>query len=215
MTAGALDPLTGLVLAGGRAERMGGRDKGLLELAGEPLVVHAIRQLRSQVAEVLISANRNLARYRRFGCRVVRDGETERYRGPLAGILAAMRASTTAYLLTAPCDSPLLPPDYARRMRAALERERASLAVVCREGFWQPVFALLPVALRDDLAAYLAAGGSGAGRWLAGHRPAPVEFPEWPAVIGNVNTPEDLARLEADWMIGAGRPSPAEDRKRG
>jgi molybdopterin-guanine dinucleotide biosynthesis protein A len=215
VSADALGPLTGVVLAGGRAERMGGRDKGLLELAGEPLVAHAIRQLRSQVAEVLISANRNLARYRRFGCRVVRDGETERYRGPLAGVLAAMRAATTSHLLIAPCDSPLLPPDYARQMRAALARERASLAVVCREGFRQPVFALLPVALRDDLAAYLAAGGGGAGRWLAAHRPALVEFSGWPAAVGNVNTPEDLARLEADWKVEAGRPSTAEAREHG
>jgi len=82
ITLDSVGPLTGVVLAGGRAERMGGRDKGLLSLAGEPLVAHVIRRLQPQVVEVLIGANRNLDAYRRFGCRVIQDGERERFRGP-------------------------------------------------------------------------------------------------------------------------------------
>ncbi len=212
--ADGVGPLTGVVLAGGRAERMGGRDKGLLALAGEPLVAHAVRSLRPQVAEVLISANRNLEAYRRFGCRVVRDEEPERYRGPLAGILAALRAAGTAYVLTAPCDSPVLPPDYARRMIGALEREGAALAVAFHAGFWQPVFALLPVALRDDLASYLATGEGDAGRWLRRHRPARAEFPDALAPFRNLNTPEELSRLESGWAV-AGKPALAEAPERG
>lgn len=211
MAADGLTSITGVVLAGGRAERMGGRDKGLLLLAGQPLIAHAVRRLRPQVAELLISANRNLEAYRRFGCRVIADGDGE-FRGPLAGILAAMRVADTPYLLTAPCDSPLLPPDYAERMWTALKR--ASLSVACHEGCWQPVFALVPVALRDDLASCLAAGESGAGRWLRRHQPAPVEFPDWPALFRNVNTPESLARLEADWVVVGDR-SQVEDREHG
>lgn len=193
--------LTGVILAGGRAERMGGRDKGLLPLAGEPLIAHVVRRLRPQVVELLISANRNLEAYRHYGCRVIRDAEHEQFRGPLAGILAAMRVAATPYLLTAPCDSPLLPPDYGQRMWATLERERASLGVVFREGYRQPVFALLPVELRDDLASYLTAGKGNAGRWLQRHRPALVEFPDEPTLFRNVNTPEELARLESDWAV--------------
>ena len=203
--------LTGVILAGGRAERMGGRDKGLLSLAGEPLIAHAVRRLRPQVAELLISANRNLEVYQRFGCRVIADGDRG-FRGPLAGILAALAVTETPYLLTAPCDSPLLPPDYAKRMRAALER--ASLGVGFCEGYWQPVFALLPVELRDDLASCLAAGEGNTGRWLRRHRPAPVEFPDWPALFRNINTPEELARLESDWTI-MGKLSRAGDSEHG
>lgn len=195
--------VTGVILAGGRAERMGGRDKGLLPLAGEPLIAHGVRRLRPQVAELLISANRNHDVYRTHGCRVIGDDPSLRFRGPLAGVLAALRTAETPYVLTAPCDSPWLPADYAQRMLAALERERATVCVAYGEGCWQPVFALLPVALRDDLAAWLAAGEGGMGRWLRRHRPARVEFADGHPLFRNMNTPEDLARLEAE---GRARP---------
>lgn len=191
--------LTGVLLAGGRAERMGGRDKGLLPLAGEPLIAHGVRRLRPQVAELLISANRHQEVYQAYGYRVIGDRQDQRFRGPLAGMLAALDAARTPYLLTAPCDSPLLPLDYAARMWTALGRERATASVAYGEDRWQPVFALLPVTLRDDLAAWLGAGEGGVGRWLRRHRPVRVEFADWPALFRNVNTPEDLARLEADW----------------
>lgn len=193
-----LTAVTGVILAGGRAERMGGRDKGLLSLAGEPLVAHGIRRLRPQVAELLISANRHQELYSALGCQVISDPPKRRFRGPLAGVLAAMDAARTPYLLTAPCDSPLLPPDYAERMWAAIEREDAAVSVAFGEECWQPVFALLPVALRDDLVEWLAMGQGGAGRWLERHQPARVEFADWPALFRNVNTPEELARLEME-----------------
>lgn len=191
-------PVTGVLLAGGRAERMGGRDKGLLPLAGEPLIAHGVRRLRPQVAELLISANRHQEVYRTFGCRVVGDDAEIQFRGPLAGVLAAMEVAETPYLLTAPCDSPLLPPDYAQRMWAALEQQGASVSVAFGEGCWQPVFALLSVALRDDLAEWLAMSQGGVGRWLQRFQPARVEFANGPAMFRNVNTPEELARLEAE-----------------
>jgi molybdopterin-guanine dinucleotide biosynthesis protein A len=83
-------------------------------------------------------------------------------------------------------------------MGATLEREGVSISVAFGEGDWQPVFALLPVTLRDDLAEWLAMGQGGAGRWLQRHRPARVEFADWPMLFRNVNTPEELARLEAE-----------------
>ena len=196
--------VTGVLLAGGRAERMSGRDKGLLPLAGEPLIAQGVRRLQPQVAELLISANRHLERYQQFGCRVVGDSAEERFRGPLAGLRAALCAATTPWVLTAPCDSPLLPPDYAARMLAALVEAGTVASVAYGEGCWQPVFALVSVGLRDDLAAWLAAGESGVGRWLQRHRPARVEFPDWPALFRNINTPEELAQLEAEWTSRAG-----------
>lgn len=191
--------LTGVVLAGGRAERMGGRDKGLLTLAGEPLIAHGVRRLRPQVADLLISANRHEADYRRFGCRVIGDAAGERFRGPLAGMLAALRAAATPYVLTAPCDSPRVPLDYAARMWAALTQGGAVASVACARGQRQPVFALLAVGLQQDLAAWLASGEGGVDRWLRRHRPVPVEFPDTPGWWRNVNTPHELARLEAEW----------------
>lgn len=190
--------LTGLLLSGGRAERMGGRDKGLLPLAGEPLIAHGLRRLRPQVAELLISANRCLETYQQFGCRIVNDDDNH-FRGPLAGILAGMRAAKTPWLLTVPCDSPLLPFDYAQRMWNALQQKRATISVGYCKGYWQPVFTLLPVHLQDDLAAYLTAGGGEVNRWLQRHQPTPVEFPDPSRLFRNINTPEELAQLEAEW----------------
>lgn len=193
----ALESITGVLLAGGRAERMGGRDKGLLPLAGQPLIAYGVRRLRPQVAELLISANRHQEIYQTFGCRVISDDPALRFRGPLAGILTAINAARTPYLLTAPCDSPFLPADYAQRMWAGLTSQNATVSVGFSEGCWQPVFALLPVALRDDLAEWLAMDRGGVGRWLQQYQPAPVEFADCPALFCNANTPEELAQLES------------------
>ncbi len=189
--------ITGVLLAGGRAERMGGQDKGLLPLGGEPLIAQALRRLRPQVEELLISANRHPDRYGALGYRVIGDPPDCRFRGPLAGILAAMGAARTPWILTAPCDSPFLPPDYAARMWTARTRYGATLSVARNAAGWQPVFALLPVTLHEDLRHWLAQGHGGVGRWLQHYQPAPVDFTDWPALFCNVNTPAELARLEA------------------
>jgi molybdopterin-guanine dinucleotide biosynthesis protein A len=183
---------------------MGGRDKGLLPLAGEPLIAHSIRRLQPQVTELLISANRHLEIYQQFGCRVIQDSESG-FRGPLAGILSALQVARTPYVLTAPCDSPRLPSDYAQRMWAVLERDQ-TISVASYKGDWQPVFMLLPVTLQDDLAGYLAAGEGGVKRWLQRHQPAAAEFPDWPRWFCNVNTPDDLTQLETHWRNGEMNP---------
>ena len=188
--------ITGLLLAGGRAERMGGCDKGLLVLADEPLIAHSLRRLKPQVSALLISANRNHGQYQSFGYPVIGDDPNYKFRGPLAGILAAMVVAQTPYILTAPCDSPLLAPNYAQRLLAGLKNADATISVGFHAGFWQPVFALLPVCLRDDLAQWLAADQGGVWRWLQRHQAATVEFPDYPEMFINANTAEELAQLE-------------------
>ena len=118
------DRITGLILAGGRARRMGGQDKGLIPLAGRPLIAWVIEALRPQVGSILISANRNQAAYAAFGYPVIGDEaggpDLTGFQGPLAGIAAAMTLAQTPWLLTLPCDTPLLPADLAARLAAAL-----------------------------------------------------------------------------------------------
>lgn len=189
--------ITGVILAGGRAERMGGQDKGLLPLAGEPLVVHAARRLRPQVHELIINANRNPDVYGALGYRVVSDSVGQFF-GPLAGMLAALEAAEAPYVLSVPCDSPLLPDDYARRMYAALLREQAELSVAGDGERLQPVFALLSTRLRERLRAYLEAGGRKIDRWFAGQRMALADFSDCPEMFRNINTPEELALLEQE-----------------
>jgi len=198
--------MTAVILAGGRAERMGGQDKGLLPLAGRPMIDHVLRILRPQVGALLINANRSLDDYRALGYPVISD-DLGLFFGPLAGMLAALNASHTPYLLTAPCDSPLLPNDYAQRMVAALTQEHAELSVAHHGQRLQPVFVLLRAELRDSLRDYLTAGERKIDRWFARHRMAVVDFSDQPAMFRNINTPEELTALEAEIIKGPFAPA--------
>jgi molybdopterin-guanine dinucleotide biosynthesis protein A len=195
--------VAGLVLAGGRGTRMGGVDKGLQMLHGEPLALHVARRLAPQTDALLISANRHLDTYRAlgapFGAAVVSDASDD-FAGPLAGILAGLRAAGTEFVLCAPCDSPYLPTDLAERLRTALDATGADLATATTADAQgrvsrHPVFALLPTSLAGDLAAFLAAGERKVGAWYARHMTAEVGFADERAFY-NVNSLQELADLE-------------------
>ena len=195
--------LTGLVLAGGRGTRMGGLDKGLQPLAGEPLALHVARRIASQVDTLLISANRHLDGYAQIGAafhaRIVEDASGD-FPGPLAGLLAGLRATSTELLLCVPCDTPALPTDLASRLLAALDAARADVAVaatVDQKGHisLHPVVALVRATLADDLAAYLDAGERKVRTWYARHKQVEVPFADERAFY-NANSLHELADLE-------------------
>lgn len=186
--------ITGLVLAGGRGQRMGGRDKGLQPFAGRPLAAHVIERLRPQVSALIISANRNGDAYAALGAPVVSD-ETQDFAGPLAGMLAGLRAARTDYVLTVPCDTPYLPEDLATRLAAALidtgDATPPLAAYAATAHGPHPVFALLHRSLADDLAATLVAGEHRVRAWLARHKAVQVHFGD-ERPFYNVNTLDDL-----------------------
>ncbi|WP_295403616.1 molybdenum cofactor guanylyltransferase MobA [uncultured Thiocystis sp.] len=187
--------ITGVILAGGQARRMGGRDKGLLPFAGRPLVEWAIESLAPQVSTLLISANRNLDAYGAYGFPVVADLE-QGFQGPLAGILSAMHAARTAWILTLPCDGPQPPPDLGARLAQAVIEQDAELAVAVAGARRQSVHALVPVALSESLRDFLAAGERKVDLWHARHRVALVDFSDRPGCFANLNAPEDACALE-------------------
>jgi len=191
-----VETITGLVLAGGLARRMGGLDKGLVPLAGKPMVEHVLNGLKGQVGRLLVNANRNLPEYARFGYPVVSDS-IEGYLGPLAGALSALEVIDTEFLLTVPCDSPLVAPDLASRMHQALASRDADLAVAHDGQRQQPVFLLLKKGLAADLQDYLASGERKIDRWFARHRLAEADLSDRPDSFINVNEPEERERLEA------------------
>lgn len=102
------EAITGVVLAGGRATRMGGIDKGLQALNGRPLWRHVAEALAPQVDELVISANRHLEQWRASGYPVFRDIQ-EGYQGPLAGMLAVMQQVASPWFVFCPCDTPFIP----------------------------------------------------------------------------------------------------------
>jgi molybdopterin-guanine dinucleotide biosynthesis protein A len=190
--------ITGLVLAGGRGARMGGADKGLQLFRGKALVDHAIERLAPQVGDLLISANRNLDVYAARAARVLVDADVE-FAGPLAGILAGLRAARSPWLMVVPCDTPRLPPDLVARLAQALPpTPEGRGAVVMRDhpaqGFrLEPVCCLLRTDLADELERYLASGQRKVGQWVSMHA-TPVVFDraEDAEAFTNVNTPAEL-----------------------
>ncbi|AXF15122.1 molybdenum cofactor guanylyltransferase MobA [Paraburkholderia caledonica] len=197
------EQITGLLLAGGRGTRMGGADKGLQTLHGEPLAAHVLKRLAPQTGALLISANRHPDVYAAlgapFGAGIVADTLPE-FPGPLAGLLAGLRTARSEYLLSAPCDTPWLPADLAARLAQALAANAADISTVTTADAdgnlsLHPVFALLRTGLADDLAAYLAAGERKVRAWYARHKTVEVVFTDERAFY-NINSLQELADLE-------------------
>lgn len=188
--------ITGVVLAGGRARRMGGEDKGLVRVNGEAMVVHALNGLAPQVGTLLINANRNQAQYAALGdCQVVADCDGD-YAGPLAGMASAMRSASTRYILTVPCDSPLLAADLGERLFRALMAKGAQISVAHDGTRMQPVFALLDCALHQSIVDYLAGGGRKIDAWYALHPIALADLQGHSDMFLNINTPQERDILE-------------------
>lgn len=195
----ARDEITGLILAGGRATRMGGVDKGLQNHRGVPLALHTLLRLQPQVGAVMINANRNLAAYEAMGAPVWPDAVPD-YPGPLAGMLAGLEHCETPWLLSVPCDTPDFPDDLAVRLaRAAAEQDaEIAMAATREDGVvrTQPVFCLLRSTLMESLFAFLQGGQRKIDRWTAQHRCATVVFDDAEAFF-NANTLDELQRLQA------------------
>ena len=188
--------ITGLVLAGGLGRRMGGVDKGLSLLDGEPLVEHIIRRLAPQVGQLIINANQNHDIYAGFGYPVVGD-RIEGHAGPLAGLEAGLAACPTPYLLTVPCDSPFLPADLVSRLAACLTAHKASIAVARTGEQLHPVFSLIRSDELPELQAFINAGGRRMEAWLRRLCWAPCPFDDCPEAFANINTPDELRAHQA------------------
>ena len=186
--------ITGVILAGGRGQRMGGVDKGLQLLQGAPLIAHVLERLQPQVPQVLINANRNLERYAEFGHPVIADLVAD-YAGPLAGLHVALSTATSDLVLTVPCDSPFLPRDLASRLLAALNSESVPLAVACVGNKMQPAFCLAHRTALSSLAQYLSDGGRKMAVWQESLNACQVDFQDQAEAFHNINSPDDLAAL--------------------
>ena len=187
--------VTGLVLAGGRGSRLGGTDKGLLELDGQPLVQRAARRLAGQVGPLLLSANRNLDRYRALGFEPLTDGPYPNA-GPLAGLRAGLLACGTPWLLAVPCDMPLLPVDLCERLllAAAFDDLRARVPFDGQRHHYACL--LLPRIGLAQVEAGLESGRRSLRELLHAIGWIGVDFAaSGPHAFSNINTPADLAAL--------------------
>ena len=187
--------ITGVILAGGKARRMGGGDKGLVDLCGKPLVEHALAALSPQVNTIIINANRNQDRYTIYGYPVVADNR-QGFLGPLAGMLSCLQQARTEFMVSAPCDSPLLPDDLVARLFRQLSDDEAEISVAHNGDRIQPVFTLMPISLAPSMQAFLDGGGRKIDRWFEQHKLAVTDFSDKPECFRNINNPADLAQME-------------------
>ena len=191
-----------IILAGGRATRLGGGDKGLLDLDGRPMLARIIDRLAPQCDGLALNANGDPARFARLGLPVLADG-LPGLPGPLAGILAGMdwaAARGADRVVSVAGDTPFLPADLVARL-AAQEAEQGNGIVLAasRDGTGavvdHPVCGLWPVALRHDLLAFLQEGERRVRRFAERHAATRAIWEAGAAdPFFNVNTPGDLDR---------------------
>jgi molybdopterin-guanine dinucleotide biosynthesis protein A len=187
--------LTGVILAGGRATRMNGQDKGLILLNKKPTIEYVIAALRPQVGQFFISANRNLEQYAQIGACPVLADTFGHYDGPLAGMVTALAKAQTDYVLFVPCDSPLLSPQLAERLYTCLHQTRADVSVADDGKRIHPVFSLFKKKLLTNLLEFLETGERSAQHFLAQTNLARTDFSDIPANFLNMNTPKEHAML--------------------
>jgi molybdopterin-guanine dinucleotide biosynthesis protein A len=192
----------GVLLAGGRARRMGGGDKCLRRLGDRTILAQVVERARPQAAALLLNANGDPERFAGFGLPVAAD-VVEGFAGPLAGVLTGMEWARTRrpdlpWIATIATDTPFFPRDLVPRMLAAVEAGRADLACAVSGGRAHPVFGLWPVRLAEDLRrAMLEEEVRKVDLWTARHRLVEVAFPAAPVdPFFNTNRPEDLAEAE-------------------
>ena len=184
-------PCSILLLAGGRGQRLGGQDKGLLAWRGEPLIAHLQRLTRPLTDDLIISCNRNQDRYAPYADHLVSDDSPD-FPGPLAGIRAGLAAARHTHLLVLPCDVPNLDAQLLSALRDTAQRQ-PQVPVMVRHGeFWEPLICIIPTHLRSEVEQ----------AWHAGERSPRKIFLQLGGVglectaddprLANLNTPELL-----------------------
>lgn len=188
--------LTGLILSGGRARRMGGIDKGLIPLGGKCMIEYCIAKLQPQVEKIFISANRNIEQYSQYGFTVLKDNYAD-FEGPLAGLLRALENAKNTAVLVVPCDAPLFPANLANRLSEAYVKGETS-AVIPHDGSrLQTLFGLYAPDVISSLSEYLESGQRKVETWVASLPYAVVDFSAENEKFMNINTQSDLQSAQS------------------
>ncbi|MFA7552960.1 MAG: molybdenum cofactor guanylyltransferase MobA [Spongiibacteraceae bacterium] len=183
--------ISAIILAGGQGRRFNGEDKGLIDWRGKPLIQYVMTRLQPQVDQIIISCNRNIARYQQFGHATCQDTLSD-FQGPLAGIQAAMPLVKHPLVLVSPCDTTQLPYDLANQLYDALSRNQADVAYPLCNGRSHYLPALIKTDLLPSLLAYLQSSERSVRGWYQQHKASIVQFADNDTSFSNFNYPEDL-----------------------
>ena len=187
--------ILGLILAGGQGSRMGGVDKGMIEHKGQPLIEHVLDRMKPQCDEVVISANRSLAEYRKLNLKVLPDESSNTYDGPLAGICSTItHAQTTQYdlLLISSCDTPELPYELAQRLLLAMLEQSKSSAVAYDGSHQQNLHCLIARSEWPSFIKFFNEGGRALYEWHKKQGSLQVDFSDCADAFKNINRTSDL-----------------------
>jgi molybdenum cofactor guanylyltransferase len=199
--------IVGVLLSGGQSRRMGGGDKALRDLGGQPMLAHVIQRLRPQVGPMVINANGDPARFAAFGLPVVAD-TVEGFVGPLAGVLAGMlwaksHAPAARWIATVSTDAPFLPENLVQRLQQGVTNQPNAIAIAQSGGEVHPVIGLWPIAHAADLEQALRDGVRKVLAWTDRHGTVPVDFPF-----------QTLAGNSVDPFFNANHPDELEEARR-
>ncbi|QRY78629.1 molybdenum cofactor guanylyltransferase MobA [Pseudomonas sp. PDNC002] len=186
-----LPPCSVLILAGGRGQRMGGQDKGLLDWQGKPLVSYAAALARPFSDDLIISCNRNADVYAAYADRLVQDDSPD-FPGPLAGIRAGLAAARHPHLLVLPCDAPRLDAALLEHLLCASAAAPDVVHMLRHGKQWEPLFCIVPVVMRTAVEDAWNNGDRSPRHVFAQLGLRAVECPVDDPRLANLNTPELL-----------------------
>ena len=189
--------ISAVILAGGKARRMGGQDKGLQILGKQSLIQHVIHRLQPQIHDISINANRNQTEYAKFGFPVFSD-ELPDFQGPLSGMLTALEKTKSEFILFIPCDTPFFPMNLLDKLKSAVKNDRTLIAYACDEEREHPVFCLMSVQLKEKLRHYLASGERRLLQFMKENSGISVKFTKEEGNFENFNTLDDLDSYSSD-----------------
>ena len=185
--------ISAVILAGGKARRMGGQDKGLQILGKQSLIQHVINRLQLQVHDISINANRSQTEYAKFGFPVFSD-ELPDFQGPLSGMLTALEKTKSDFILFTPCDTPFFPMNLLDKLKSAVKNDRTLIAYACDEEREHPVFCLMSVQIKEKLRQYLASGERRLLQFMKENGGISVKFTKEEGNFENFNTLDDLKK---------------------
>jgi len=184
-------PCSILLLAGGRGQRMGGQDKGLVQWLGEPMIAHLQRKVRALTDDLIISCNRNRERYAAFADHLVADDEGD-FPGPLAGIRAGLKAARHTHLLVLPCDVPRIDAGLLQSMRETAQLNSEKPLMLRHGEHWEPLLCVIPLSLSAAFEDAWNAGERSPGRVMRSLGATALQCPDNDPRLANLNTPELL-----------------------
>ncbi|EHN69819.1 molybdenum cofactor guanylyltransferase MobA [Aliivibrio fischeri] len=181
-----------VILAGGQARRMGGKDKGFVLFQDKPLIEHALDTLTSQTDQIAINANRSIEEYSRYG--VTFPDQFSEYPGPLAGMHSGLVNMNSDWVGFIPCDSPNLPSNLVSLLCNAVKEDTD--IVVAHDGeYMQPVITLMHKRIIPKIDAFLTRGDRKIILLYKECNTVFADFSDYPNAFINLNSPQELEQF--------------------